>query len=141
MALHQPVHRRQFRHTLFAASPHTVISLAAAGAKWIYALGVLGLVAGLWSSSVAGTQAGLARGQALVNACAACHGPDGRSQGAIPAIDHLATDDFIAALQAFRTDSRHGTVMNRIGKGVDDAEIAAMAAYLAARRSAAPRQP
>ena len=53
----------------------------------------------------------------------------------------LSTDDFIAALQAFRTDSRHGTVMNRIGKGVDDAEIAAMAAYLAARRSAAPRQP
>jgi cytochrome c553 len=141
MALHQPVHRRQFRHTLFAASPHTDISLAAARAKWICFLSVLVLVTGLWSSSIAGTEVGLVRGQALVNACAACHGPDGRSQGAIPSIDQLATDDFIAALQAFRADSRHGTVMNRIGKGVDDAEIAAMAAYLAARRSAEPRQP
>ena len=126
---------------MFAASPHTDISLAGAWAKWLCSLCVLALVTGLWSSSLAGTEVDLARGQALVNACAACHGPDGRSQGAIPSIDQLATDDFIAALKAFRADSRHGTVMNRIGKGINDAEIAAMAAYFAERRSAASRQP
>jgi cytochrome c553 len=103
-------------------------------------LGVLVLVGGLWSSSVAAGDSGMARGQALVNACAACHGPDGRSQGAIPSIDNLSAADFISALQAFRTEIRKGTVMNRIGKGIDDAEIAAMAAYFTGRRSAAPRQ-
>jgi sulfide dehydrogenase cytochrome subunit len=74
-----------------------------------------------------------ARGAALVNACAACHGPDGRSQGTIPAIDQLSPEDFSAALRAFRSDTRTGTVMNRLAKGVDDADISAMAAYLASR--------
>jgi cytochrome c553 len=73
------------------------------------------------------------RGAALIDACAACHGPDGRSQGAIPTIDNLSAKDFIAALKAFRTGARQGTVMNYIAKGVDHAEIAAMAAYIADR--------
>jgi sulfide dehydrogenase cytochrome subunit len=75
-----------------------------------------------------------ARGPALANACAACHGPEGRSQGAIPSIDSLPAEDFIAALKAFRADVRKGTVMNRIAKGVNDAEISAMAAYFAGRQ-------
>jgi cytochrome subunit of sulfide dehydrogenase len=100
---------------------------------------VLALATGLWSSSVAAADPGMARGQALVNACAACHGPDGRSQGAIPSIDNLSAEDFIAALKAFRTDTRQGTVMNRIGKGIDDEEIAAMAAYFTGRRGGAAR--
>jgi cytochrome c553 len=41
-------------------------------------------------------------------------------------------------LKAFRADTRKGTVMNRISKGVDDAEITAMAAYFAGRRGVAP---
>jgi cytochrome subunit of sulfide dehydrogenase len=75
------------------------------------------------------------RGHALVNACAACHGPDGRSQGSIPSFDNLPADDFMAALKAFRTDARLGTVMNLIAKALDDAEISAMAAYFATRRT------
>jgi cytochrome c553 len=57
----------------------------------------------------------------------------------IPSIDHLSAEAFISALQAFRADIRQGTVMNRIGKGVDDAEITAMAAYFASRRGTNPR--
>jgi cytochrome c553 len=76
-----------------------------------------------------------ARGSALANACAACHGPDGRSQGAIPSIDGLTAEDFMAALKAFRADTRQGTVMNRIAKGFDDAEISATAAYFTSRRA------
>ena len=68
------------------------------------------------------------RGLALANACAACHGPDGRSQGAIPSIDGLAAEDFIAVLKAFRADTRQGTVMRLIAKGLDDADMAALAA-------------
>jgi cytochrome subunit of sulfide dehydrogenase len=75
-----------------------------------------------------------ARGSALANACAACHGPNGRSQGAIPAIDTLSSADFAAALQAFRANTRKGTVMNLIAKGLDDAAIEAVATYFATLR-------
>ena len=73
-------------------------------------------------------------GRALANACAACHGPDGRSQGAIPSIDGLSAEDFIAVLKAFRADTRQGTVMRRIAKGLDDADMAALAQYFATRQ-------
>ena len=103
-------------------------------ASSMYLLFVKLLIAGLLPLSAAAADSAMARGPALVNACAACHGSDGRSQGAIPSIDNLSAEDFIAALKAFRADARKGTVMNRIAKGVDDAEISAMAAYFAGRR-------
>jgi cytochrome c553 len=92
------------------------------------------LSAGLLLPSAEAADPAALHGLALINACAACHGPDGRSQEAIPALDKLSSADFIAALKAFRTGARQGTVMNRIAKGVDDAEINAMAAYIAGRR-------
>ncbi|MGH8063662.1 MAG: c-type cytochrome [Candidatus Entotheonellia bacterium] len=92
------------------------------------------LITALVLSSAAAVDSATSRGSALINACAACHGPDGRSQGAIPSIDNLSSEDFSAALKAFRADARKGTVMNRIAKGVDDAEISAMAAYFAGRQ-------
>jgi sulfide dehydrogenase cytochrome subunit len=76
----------------------------------------------------------ISHGMALAYACAACHGPDGHSQGAIPSIDKLPPEAFVAALKAFRADSRKGTVMNRIAKGLDDTEIDAIAAYFATSR-------
>jgi sulfide dehydrogenase cytochrome subunit len=98
--------------------------------------GMLGvLAAGLWLPHVAAAaDAATLRGPALADACAACHGSDGRSQGAIPSIDNLPAEDFSAVLKAFRSDTRKGTVMNRIAKGVDDAEISALAAYFASRQ-------
>jgi cytochrome subunit of sulfide dehydrogenase len=69
------------------------------------------------------------RGVTLAHACAACHGPDGRSQGAIPSLHTISRENFATALQAFRAGERQGTVMNRIAKGLDDADIAAVAAY------------
>ena len=73
----------------------------------------------------------VSRGMALAYACAACHGPNGRSQGTIPSIDRLPTADFVAALQAFRAETRQGTVMYRIAKGLDDADMTAVAQYFA----------
>jgi sulfide dehydrogenase cytochrome subunit len=99
---------------------------------------VMLLITGLLPSGAAVADSAISSGHALVNACAACHGPDGRSQGAIPSIDNLSAEDFILVLKAFRADTRKGTVMNRISKGVDDAEITAMAAYFAGRRGVAP---
>jgi cytochrome c553 len=92
------------------------------------------LVFGLRLINVAAADQVISRGLALANACAACHGPDGRSQGTIPSISHLPADEFSTALRAFRADARKGTVMNRIAKGLDDTDIGAMAAYFAARR-------
>ena len=92
------------------------------------------LIAGLLPPSAAPADPVASRGPALANACGACHGPDGRSQGAIPSIDNLPAEDFTAALKAFRADARKGTVMNRIAKGLDDAEISAVVAYFTARQ-------
>jgi cytochrome c553 len=91
-------------------------------------------VVALITPGAATADSSTSRGTALANACAACHGPDGRSQGAIPSIDNLPTEDFTMALKAFRADTRQGTVMNRIAKGLDDAEVGATAAHFAARR-------
>jgi cytochrome c553 len=59
---------------------------------------------------------------------------DGQSQGAIPSLDALSAADAIAALQAFRAATRKGTVMLRIAKGLDDADITAVATYFATLR-------
>jgi sulfide dehydrogenase cytochrome subunit len=73
----------------------------------------------------------ISRGAAVANACAACHGPDGQSQGAIPSIAPLSSEILVEALRAFRAGARQGTVMNRIAKGLDDADLEALAAYFA----------
>jgi cytochrome c553 len=92
------------------------------------------LVVGQWWPVMAVAEQAAARGVALAHACAACHGPDGRSQGGIPAIGQLSANDFAEALRAFRTDARQGTVMNRIARGLDDADISALAAYFASQQ-------
>ncbi|MBI3249279.1 MAG: c-type cytochrome [Deltaproteobacteria bacterium] len=71
------------------------------------------------------------RGTALMNACAACHGPDGHSQGAIPSIHTLPKEQLVDSLRAFRSGARQGTVMNRIAKGLSDDDITALAAHAA----------
>jgi cytochrome c553 len=88
----------------------------------------------LWLPSSTVADPAMLRGATLAHACAACHGPNGRSQGAIPSIDNLSAEDFQAVLKAFRADSLKGTVMNRIAKGLDDAEIDAIATYFVTLR-------
>ena len=82
--------------------------------------------------TLANSEPGPIPGPALAQACAACHGPDGRSQGAIPALDRLSPEDFRAAMQAFRTEERQGTVMNLIAKGLSEADVEAVTTYFAA---------
>ena len=92
------------------------------------------LIAALFPAGAAAPGTVPPRGAALANACAACHGPNGRSQGAIPSIDTLSAEDFRTALKAFGADARKGTVMNRIAKGLDDADIDAVASYFVTLR-------
>ena len=66
----------------------------------------------------------------LAAPCASCHGPDGRSPGAIPSLSGLSEARLIEKLTAFRDAPPPGTtVMTRHMKGYDDAQIAALARY------------
>ncbi|ETX01146.1 MAG: hypothetical protein ETSY1_08520 [Candidatus Entotheonella factor] len=78
-------------------------------------------------------QAGQASPSILADACAACHGSDGKSPSTIPSIQGKSLDYMVQRLMAFKSGKREGTVMNRIAKGYSDAEIAAIAKYLASK--------
>jgi cytochrome subunit of sulfide dehydrogenase len=82
-------------------------------------------------ASLAGTVASAAGREpaALANACASCHGPDGRSQGAIPSLAGMPAADFVAKMAAFRSGGGDATVMDRIAPGVSPAEVDALADY------------
>lgn len=73
------------------------------------------------------------RGAALANACAACHGPEGRSTGVIPSLRDLNPNALHDSLRAYRSGERTGTVMNRLTQGLDDADIDAITAYFATK--------
>jgi cytochrome subunit of sulfide dehydrogenase len=74
------------------------------------------------------------RGMAVAQACVVCHGPDGQSTGAIPSLRGISTQKLRAAMLAYRTGERSGTVMNRLARGLDDADIEAVATYFSTRR-------
>ena len=67
----------------------------------------------------------------LADACAPCHGTDGMSPGAIPALSGKSADYIVQRMLEFKAGDREGTVMNRIAKGYTDAEIAAVAQHFA----------
>ena len=94
----------------------------------------LGLSLLVLSVCVARADSSRSHGAALVNACAACHGPDGRSKGAIPSFNTLPKDRLVETLRAFRSGARQGTVMGLIAKGLEDADMEAIAAYVAMPR-------
>ena len=76
---------------------------------------------------------------ALAGPCANCHGPDGHSAGAIPSIPSIAglpEAETAALLRAFRADEVPGaTVMPRLMKGYDEAQIDMLAKWFAEVKS------
>ena len=89
------------------------------------------LTVALWLPGTVVAETVPSRGVALAHACVTCHGPEGHSQGAIPSLTTLSSADIITALQAFRAETRQSTVMHRIAKGLDEADITAVATYFA----------
>lgn len=68
----------------------------------------------------------------LANACAACHGLNGSSQGpATPSIAGISTAYFIDSMIAFQEGERPATVMDRIAKGYSEEQIELMAEFFA----------
>ena len=62
--------------------------------------------------------------------CFGCHGPDGRSPGAIPALNGKSTDFIVKSLKDFRSGERPSTVMGRHAKGYSDMEVDALSKYI-----------
>jgi cytochrome c553 len=94
---------------------------------------MLGLAAALAALAIPGPAAAKRAPAALLDACAACHGPDGAGQGAIPPFAGLEPEAFATAMRAFKAGEGDATVMPRIAAGLTDEDIAALAAYLAER--------
>jgi cytochrome c553 len=67
-------------------------------------------------------------------ACGGCHGVGSKGQGPVAGIAGRPADQIVATLVAFRANERPGTIMGRIARGYSDAELAAIAAWLAAQR-------
>ena len=63
----------------------------------------------------------------LTVSCSGCHGPAGRSPGAMPSLYGRTADSIATALRDFRDAKRPSTVMVRFAKGYTDAEIDAVA--------------
>lgn len=72
--------------------------------------------------------------------CAACHGTDGRAQGAIPGLTGKDADTLYRSLLEFKNNQRPAaTVMHQHAKGYADDELQRIARYIGAQPgSAAP---
>ncbi len=80
-----------------------------------------------WTTSVQATD--ITRGVMLSNSCAACHGTDGKSPGAMPSIYGKSFEFISQALLDFREGKRPATVMGRHASGYTDEEIRLIAEY------------
>ncbi|MES9845439.1 MAG: c-type cytochrome [Candidatus Sedimenticola sp. PURPLELP] len=70
----------------------------------------------------------------LANTCAGCHGTNGASQGpAAPTISGLSKDYFVETMAGFASGEIKSTIMGRIAKGYNEAEIAQMADFYGAQ--------
>ena len=67
----------------------------------------------------------------IASTCLSCHGPGGKSLGAVPSLAGLNKDNFVATMQGFKSGARVGTIMKKHASGYTDAEIEAMGAYFA----------
>ncbi len=85
--------------------------------------------AGLVLSGLAGAADIHAR--TIASTCLSCHGPGGKSQGAIPSLAGLEKAYFVKAMNDFKSGTRPSTIMKRHASGYTDAEFEAMGAYFA----------
>ena len=66
--------------------------------------------------------------------CYNCHGQGGASTSKIPKLTEMTPKGMAESLKAFRDGTKAGTIMNRISKGYNDAQIDAITAHIAKKR-------
>ena len=79
----------------------------------------------------AGGQAQEADPKLIVGTCSGCHGPGGRSPGAVPSLNGRSAESIAEALRGFKAGQREATVMDRFAKRYTDAQINAIAQAVA----------
>lgn len=94
----------------------------------LYAVSILLLGLAVWPGVAS---AAIAEGAQRAAACTACHGPQGRSRGAVPSLAGMSVDRFEARMADFRRGD--GTIMNRIAPAYDPAAVSQLARYFAAQ--------
>lgn len=88
------------------------------------------LAAGAIGFGLSGPALAETEGSVLAGTCFNCHGTEGRSPGAIPAIAGQPYDVLLAQLQAFKAGEVPGaTVMSRLAPGYTDEQLEALALY------------
>lgn len=66
----------------------------------------------------------------IAGTCANCHGPNGQSTGGIPTLRGVGERHLLQRMQAFKAGTASdATVMTRLMKGYDDAQIQALAQW------------
>lgn len=73
-------------------------------------------------------------GRNLAATCALCHGTDGKSIAAFPALAGQDKATLVTKLKNFKAGKGAPTIMHQIAKGFDDGQIESMAAYFSAQR-------
>lgn len=76
-----------------------------------------------------------AKAALLAATCSGCH-VKGRSEDGFPSIYGRPAAEIRDLLLSFRSGQREGTVMNRLAKGYDEAEIELLSDYIAAQGTA-----
>ena len=71
----------------------------------------------------------VSRGELLGSTCQSCHGPNGKSLGAIPGLAGLDKSYFVKIMQDIRDGRRPTSVMQRHAGGYTDAEYEQMGEY------------
>lgn len=67
----------------------------------------------------------------LTGTCTSCHGPQGRSAGAMPSLAGLPQPYFVEQMKQFREGARPATVMHQIAKGYTEEQTELLAEYFA----------
>ncbi len=86
------------------------------------------LLLSAWPSAAA-DHASRPAADAIARACAGCHGAQGQGFETIPSINRIPEAEFVRRMKAFQAGQHKATVMDRIAKGYDDEDFAALAKY------------
>ena len=65
----------------------------------------------------------------MAHACAGCHGSFGHAIAPTPTLAGKSEEDFVKAMQDFKSGQRDSSIMNRIAKAYTDEDIASMAQF------------
>ena len=71
----------------------------------------------------------VSHGEIIGSTCFSCHGPNGKSGGAIPSIAGLEKAYFVTAMQEFKSGKRPASVMKKHAAGYTEAEYAEMGEF------------